>query len=335
MANNEQYGSWHADNEFQPHEGTSGIINVGNNERIFSAAAGAFLLSSGLNNLFKSPISALVRTAIGGVLLYRGASGHCPIYASMGKTKGVMHTQSINIRTSLIVNKSKDEVYAFWRKLENLPLFMKHIASVTEIDAKHSHWEAAIPGNIGKVKWNAEIVKEEPGYMIGWQSIPNSMINNAGKVTFNDALNGQGTELEVVITYHPPAGELGSGIAKALNPVFEKMVRQDVMNFKDYIETKHTGTMSTSTSGPGGLAAMQTTGKETVDMTSSPSMSTNTGSSSMGSSNTGGSSMGSTTGGASNTGTTGSNTGRTGGNTGNTGRTGSNQGGPGSTATNI
>jgi uncharacterized membrane protein len=238
MAHNEQYGSWHADNEFQPHEG-SGVINVGNNERIVSAALGAFLLSSGLGNILKHPIEGLVKTALGGLLLYRGASGNCPVYTSMGKTKGVEHTSAVNIRTSLIVNKPKDEVYAFWRKLENLPLFMKHLASVTEIDNKHSHWEAIIPGNIGKVKWNAEIVKEEEGYMIGWQSIPNSMVNNAGKVTFNDAQNGQGTELEVVISYHPPAGELGAGVAKLINPVFEKIIRQDVMNFKDYIETKH------------------------------------------------------------------------------------------------
>ena len=65
------------------------------------------------------------------------------------------------------------------------------------------------------------------------------MINNAGKVVFHDALGGQGTELEVVISYHPPAGEIGAGLAKVLTPVFEKMIRQDVMNFKDYIETKH------------------------------------------------------------------------------------------------
>lgn len=235
---NEQYGSWHADNEFQPLEG-SNVVNVAQNERLISAALGAFLLSSGLNNLTKHPIGALVKTALGGLLLYRGASGHCPVYSSMGKTRGVSHTPAINIRTSLIVNKPKDEVYAFWRKLENLPLFMKHLASVTEIDSKHSHWEAVIPGNIGKIKWNAEIVKEEPGYLIGWQSIANSTINNAGKVTFHDALNGQGTELEVVISYHPPAGEIGAGLARALNPVFEKVIRQDVMSFKEYIETKH------------------------------------------------------------------------------------------------
>lgn len=246
MANNEQYGSWHADSEFQPAEGGSNVINVSNNERLFSAALGAFILSSGLGKLTKNPIKGLVRTALGGYLLYRGMSGHCSLYSSMGKTKGVNHTDAINIRTSLIVNKPKDEVYAFWRKLENLPLFMKHLSSVTEIDSKHSHWEAVVPGNIGKVKWNAEIVKEEPGYLIGWQSIPNSMINNAGKVVFHDALNGEGTELEVVITYHAPAGELGAGLAKLLNPVFEKMVRTDVLEFKEYIETKHKSTENTN-----------------------------------------------------------------------------------------
>lgn len=235
---NEQYGSWHADNEFQSHTG-SGVVNVGQGERIASAAIGAWLLSSGFNNFLKHPLNGFFKTVLGGYLLYRGASGHCAVYESLGKTKGVTQTANINIRTGLIVNKPKDEVYNFWRKLENLPLFMKHLASVTEIDSKHSHWEAMIPGNIGKVKWNAEIVKEEPGNLIGWQSIPNSMINNAGKVTFHDALGGQGTELEVVITYHPPAGEIGAGIAKRLTPVFEKMIRQDIMSFKEYIETKH------------------------------------------------------------------------------------------------
>lgn len=245
MATNEQYGTWHADGDVQPMEGKSNVINVGWNERLASATIGAFLFSSGVNNLFRHPVKSLLKTALGGALLYRGMSGNCPFYSSIGKTKDVRHSTAVNIRTGLIVNKPKDEVYAFWRKLENLPLFMKHLASVTEIDAKHSHWEAIVPGKVGKIKWNAEIVKEEPGYMIGWQSLPNSTINNAGKVIFHDALNGQGTELEVVIIYHPPAGDLGSGVAKLLNPVFEKLIRQDVMNFKEYIETKHNAKANT------------------------------------------------------------------------------------------
>ena len=268
MATNEQYGSWHADNEFQPVGGGSNMVNVGSNERIVSAALGAFLLSSGLSKLFRHPISGLVKTALGASLLYRGASGHCPVYSSMGKTKGVSHAPAINIRTSLVVNKPKDEVYAFWRKLENLPLFMKHLSNVTEIDQKHSHWEAAVPGNIGKIKWNAEIVKEEDGYLIGWQSIPNSMINNAGKVMFHDALGGAGTELEVVISYHPPAGDLGASVAKLLNPMFEKIIRKDVMNFKEYIETKHTNSAATTASAGANQPAI---GSQSAAASNSPS----------------------------------------------------------------
>lgn len=252
MATTDNYGSWHADNEFSPSEG--GVVNVDQTERMWSLGLGAFLLSSGFHNLTKHPIKGLTRTLLGGYLLYRGVSGHCPLYSGVGKTKGVKNTSAINIRTGLVVNKPRQEVYAFWRKLENLPLFMKHLCSVTEIDQKHSHWVAQVPGGIAKFKWNAEIVKEEEGSLIGWQSVPNSTINNAGKVTFRDALGGQGTELEVVIIYHAPAGELGSGVAKLVNPLLEKMIRQDIMNFKDYIETKYSSASNYS-SGSNGRAA--------------------------------------------------------------------------------
>lgn len=248
MANTENYNGQQASHEFQPRGTDGSVLNVGQTERLVSVGLGSFLLSSGLHNLFRHPIKGLLQTAIGGALLYRGATGHCPVVASITKDRTVGHTPAINIRTGLIVNKPRQEVYNFWRKLENLPLFMKHLANVTEIDEKHSHWEAEIPGGIGKVKWNAEIVKEEEGSMIGWQSIPNSMINNAGKVQFRDALGGEGTELDVVITYHAPAGELGAGLAKTLNPMLEKMVRQDIMNFKEYIETKHVSSSNYATS---------------------------------------------------------------------------------------
>lgn len=251
MANTENFGSGQAESTIQP-QGTDGsTLNVGQTERMISVGLGAFLLSSGLHNLTSHPLKGLIRTVLGGALLYRGSTGHCPVYASMGKTKDVGHTPAINIRTGLIVNKPKQEVYDFWRKLENLPLFMKHLAVVTEIDSKHSHWEAEIPGGIGKVKWNAEIVKEVEGSLISWQSIPNSMVNNAGKVSFREALGGEGTELDVVITYHAPAGEIGAGIAKTLNPVLEKMVRQDIMNFKEYIETKHVSSSNYHTQSSG------------------------------------------------------------------------------------
>jgi len=218
-----------------PETGTN-IINVGWQERVLSAGVGGYLLAAGLRNLTRKPLKGLIQTVIGGFLTYRGATGNCPAYTSLGKTSDATHASSVNIRTSMIVNRPRQEVYQFWRRLENLPKFMKHLLTVKELDAKRSHWEAVIPGNVGTLKWDAEIVKERDNELIGWQSTNNATIENAGKVEFRDIDNGQGTELDVVISYRPPAGDIGSGIAKLLNPVFEKLIKQDILNFKQYIE---------------------------------------------------------------------------------------------------
>ncbi len=206
-------------------------INVSNRERIASVALGMLIFSRGIKKV------SLFRTVLGGYLIYRGASGHCPAYSQLQRRQYTTKAESVNIQSTLIVNKPKDEVFNFWRNLENLPLFMNHLKSVAELGEKKSHWEVYVPGNVTTVSWDAEIVKEEEGVLIGWNSLPGAYIENAGKVEFRDALGHQGTELTVVITYKPPAGKLGSGLAWLLHPVFKKMIEKDILNFKQYIET--------------------------------------------------------------------------------------------------
>ena len=207
------------------------VINVTLKERIVSVLAGGVFLGRGLKRL------SLVQTLLGGYLVYRGASGHCFVYSQMQRSKYTSKAESVNIQTRMIVNRPRAEVYDFWRKLENLPLFMKHLQSVREVDEKRSHWEANVPGNLTTVKWDAEIVKEEEGTLISWRSLPGATIENAGKVDFSDALGHRGTEMHVVITYRPPAGKVGSSIAWLLTPVFKKMIEKDISNFKQFIET--------------------------------------------------------------------------------------------------
>ncbi|MEJ7738579.1 MAG: SRPBCC family protein [Chitinophagaceae bacterium] len=209
----------------------SHVINVSNNERIVSAALGAFFFTRGLRR------GSILQTLIGGYLVYRGASGYCPAYKAAERSTYTDKPESVNIKTTIIVNKPRKEVYEFWRKLENLPLFMKHLKSVREIDDRKSHWEANVPGNVTTINWDAEIVKEEEGNLISWRSLPGATVENAGKVDFQDALGHEGTELRVVITYRPPAGHIGSGLAWLINPVFKNMIKKDILNFKEYIET--------------------------------------------------------------------------------------------------
>src|ERR1700730_9748277 len=158
-----------------PERGTN-IINVDWPERVVSAGAGGYLLAAGLRNLGRRPIKGLIQTVLGGFFLYRGSSGNCPVYTALGKEEGVHHAESVNIRTSLLVERPRLEVYYFWRQLENLPLFMKHLLTVQQLDTMRSHWEAVLPGNVATIKWDAEIVKEEEGRLLGWKSIPGSTI---------------------------------------------------------------------------------------------------------------------------------------------------------------
>ena len=223
--------SYSESNGNKPQNYGTNVINVNSRERIVSVAVGAFLLA----RLLKK--GGLMKALVGGYLVYRGASGNCPVYGQIQRSRYTDKAESVNIRTTLIVNKPRHEVYDFWRKLENLPLFMSHLKTVKEIDETKSHWEANVPGNVTTINWDAEIVKEEEGRMISWRSLPGATVENAGKVDFQDALGRQGTELRIVISYRPPAGKVGSGIAWLLNPMFKKMIRNDVKNFKQYIET--------------------------------------------------------------------------------------------------
>ncbi len=209
-------------------------VNVNVSERILSVIGGAYLAYKSIENFREHPFISIQEAVAAGLLLYRGASGFCPAYALFDKNS--TRSGAVHITGKFIVDRPRPEVYAFWRRLENLPRFMKHLASVEEYDRTRSHWRANLPGEIVKLSWNAEIVEEDQNNYIGWRSLEGSMVDNAGKVTFHDAIEGTGTELTVDIRYYPPAGSLGQGVARLLNGLFENMVREDVANFASYVE---------------------------------------------------------------------------------------------------
>jgi uncharacterized membrane protein len=214
-----------------PIPGVKGNVSVF--ERFLTAAAGTYLVYSGLSGKHKST----AKMAAGGALLARAVSGYCPIYDAAGKHLK-LEGSNVNIRTSLVIDRPAEQVYNFWRRLENLPRFMKHLKSVTEIDNITSEWTAQGPAGIGSVSWKAQILMDEKGKVLSWHSMPGSTIENAGKVNFRD-LGDNRTEIEVVISYHAPLGVAGEAAAKLLNPVFEKAVKSDIDGLKTFLEEGH------------------------------------------------------------------------------------------------
>lgn len=210
--------------------------NISEFERYASAAIGGLLIYSSIRNFRKNPLKKAIRLVVGAAMVYRGASGYCMVYDKLNIDG--RKAQSINARATLIINKPRAEVYKMWRNLNNLSLFMTHITNVNEVDNTQSEWEARIPlKNPVTIHWNAEIVKEIENELLAWKSVPGSKIKNAGKIEFRDALGKKGTEVSATIIYRPPAGNIGSGIAKIFNPMFEKIIYSDILNFKNLMDS--------------------------------------------------------------------------------------------------
>lgn len=207
-------------------------INVGKNERLFSIMAGSALMINTLKEGIK-----ISKAAVAGYLLFRGITGFCPAYKAVSENTAEMKGKNINIKSTVTVNKPRNEVYNFWRKLDNLPLFMKHLENVTILNEKISEWKATLPGGLGTIGWKSEIVKDEQNERIGWRSLPNSNIENAGNVHFKDA-EGSGTEVHAVISYRVHGGTAGKSLGKLVNPLFDRMIKEDIQNLKHYMESE-------------------------------------------------------------------------------------------------
>jgi len=202
--------------------------NVGLTERLVSVFTGAILLSKGLKNPLKP------KFLYGAYLTYRGFTGHCLVYERLGIDARRPH--AVNVRGEFIIDRPAQEVYSHWRNLNNLPGSLKHLMDVKMLDEKLSAWKSKVLGNLIRLDWKAEIVKDDPGHLIGWRSTTGSVIKHVGKVEFTETPDGMATKLRIVISYYPPAGGLGIGIARLLNPYFEHLLTNEIKTFKQQIE---------------------------------------------------------------------------------------------------
>lgn len=223
--------------------------NVGNPERWVSIVAGTAMATYGLA---RRSVSGFTLAGLGSALVWRGATGHCPVYEATGvSTNGhddssaedrnvsVPYGKGIRVERSVTVNASPEQLYAFWRNFDNLPRFMDHLEAVHVIDSKRSQWRAKGPAGV-KAEWEAEIINEVPNELIGWRSVDGSNVNNAGSVHFTPRPNG--TEVRVVLRYDPPGGAVGAAIAKLFGEDPEHQVREELRRFKQIVETGEVAT---------------------------------------------------------------------------------------------
>lgn len=139
------------------------------------------------------------------------------------------------VKRSITINRPTEDVYDFWRQLDNLPRFMRHLESVQMIDDQRSHWRAKAPA--GKiVEWDATITEDRPNEIIAWRSDEHAEVYNEGEVRFRPAPGGRGTEVTVQLRYQPPGGVVGKAISKLFLEEPGKQVPDDLRRLKQVLE---------------------------------------------------------------------------------------------------
>ncbi len=145
-------------------------------------------------------------------------------------------TRDFRARSSFAINCAPSQAYNYWRKLDNLPAFMSHLASVRMIDDRRSEWVAI--GPLGtKIRWTAEIVDEEQEKLIAWRSVPGSLFRFSGSVEFLPETGGRGTVVIATMSYAIPGGALGKTMMSIFGKNPEFLIREDLRKFKALMES--------------------------------------------------------------------------------------------------
>jgi uncharacterized membrane protein len=215
--------------------------NLSGLERWASLAAGAGLAAYGLSRL-KS--NGWLYAGVGALLLRRGVTAHCDLYDVIGvntaapadDTRAALRgPRGVNVLESVTINRPIEQLYRFWRNLENLPQFMRHLTVVEKVTDTISHWGAKGPAG-SVVEWDAEIFNEIPNKLIAWRSLEGADVVSAGSVNFDPEPGGRGTRVTVHLQYNPPGGKVGPAIARLFGADGETEIREDLRRFKQLLE---------------------------------------------------------------------------------------------------
>ncbi len=181
---------------------------------------------------------ASIAAAAGSFLLARSSSRRPDIETDAPHwtlDKNVQGERSVFGKT-LLINRPRAELFAFWKDFTNFPRFMENVERVEDLGDGRSRWTIKAPAGSDVTLVN-RITEVRDGAYISWQSEPESDIANSGKVSFADAPGGRGTYVSLVLSYDPPGGTLGKLFAKLFQREPAIQARRDLRRFKQLVET--------------------------------------------------------------------------------------------------
>jgi uncharacterized membrane protein len=174
----------------------------------------------------RSPLS-LAFGALGLALLARGI-GNVPLARMAGAGR------LIEVRKSIEIHASAEQIFDLWSDVENLPRFMSHLSTVKDLGNGRSHWVLRGPAG-ASFEWDSVVTESRRPVLLAWQSLPGSPFEHGGSVHLEPS--DAGTRVTVQFSYRPPGGALGHALAAIVGGDPGHLMADDLTRMKNFIET--------------------------------------------------------------------------------------------------
>ncbi|MDY0066639.1 MAG: SRPBCC family protein [Steroidobacteraceae bacterium] len=216
----------------------------------WSRVAGDAMDLTLLGAALRAPKAQAERIAVAGAVVLGAAA--LDVYAGQRLMRREISPPQVRVSEVVSINASPEELYTFWKKLDNLPRFMQHVQSVSRTNDRISHWVAKAPAG-ATIEWDAEIIDDQPNARLGWRTLPDSEIRHEGAVSFVRGAGGRGSIVHCELFYQPPAGRLGAALSSLLGEEPRKQINDDLRRLKQLIET---GEVATTLGQPAGRRSL-------------------------------------------------------------------------------
>ena len=204
--------------------------------RLLVGLAGGALLRAGTR---RGGLAGLALGAVGTGLLARAIT-NVPVRSIVGigatRRAGTgLGRRPLEVRKTITIAAPVEDVFAAWADYENFPRFLSRVREVRDLGDGRSHWVVAGPAGTA-VHWNAVLTQYIPNEVIAWGSEPDAEVPNSGIIHFRPAPDG-GTQVSVQLSYSPPAGALGHGLAWLFGADPKQQLDEDLARLKTFLET--------------------------------------------------------------------------------------------------
>lgn len=207
-------------------------MHAGGGDEWAPALRGSAMVGGGVLGLYalmrRSPLGWAVGLA-GLAVLARALSNQPLRGLAGGKAAG----PTIDFEKSVHIDAQPDEVYDLWSNYENFPRFMSHVVQVRDLGRRRSHWVVRGPAGAA-FEWDSKLIEQSRPRRLAWRSEAGAQIPNSGSVHFEPHRGG--TLATVRMSYSPPAGTVGHGIASMLGADPKREMDDDLARMKSFIE---------------------------------------------------------------------------------------------------